>query len=272
MPRIYDFDDFIKHIFGKEGSIFTSVKGPNGSGKTEFNLYMMERIQALGLGVRYGSNMPIPEALQPNFEMDFIEDLETLEETCKILNPPPVKHMKKYFFFLSELGKFVPKDEAWNKANREFIKKLQTVRKEGLCLLSDFIDRVDERVLSPWFFNGLFEKPFSENPRFATYTDFRSGKMTTIKDIPRCKMWFDTYYTANFYLTPQDGSSSIKLDQSEEVVKTYMETGSWKKAGVTTQQGKRELFKILQRYFAIRRPADQEPVIKRPELETASTE
>ena len=188
MPQIFEFDDFIKHVYGKEGSIFTSVKGPNGTGKTAFNLYMLERIHALGLGVRFGSNMPTPEAkgfdedtcaLKPSFEMDYIQDLETLEQTCKILNPPPVKRMKKYFFFLSELGKFVPKDEAWNKANREFIKKLQTVRKFGLCLLSDFIDRVDERVLSPYFFTGRFEKPYPENPKFATYTDLRTGRIFT---------------------------------------------------------------------------------------------
>lgn len=272
MPRIYDFDDFVKSIYGKDGSIFTSVKGPNGSGKTEFNLYLMERIQALGLGVRYGSNMPIPEALKPNFEMDFIEDLETLEQTCRILNPPPVKKMKKYIFFLSELGKFVPKDEAWKEENRKFIQKLQTVRKFGLCLLSDFIDRVDARVLSPSFFNGLFEKPYPENPRFAGYDDFRTGRPFTIKDIPRCKMWFDTYYTADFFLKPQAEGKGILLDQSEEIVKTYMETGSWMKAGVTTQQGKRELFKILKRYYAIRKPIEPEPVIKRPDFEEVSTE
>ena len=117
MPRIYDFDDFVKSVYGKDGSIFTSVKGPNGSGKTEFNLYLMERIHALGLGVRYGSNMPIPEALKPDFEMDFIEDLETLEQTCRILNPPPVKKMKKYIFFLSELGKLDRKSTRLNSSH-----------------------------------------------------------------------------------------------------------------------------------------------------------
>ena len=271
MPRLYEFDDFVKHVYGKDGSIFTSVKGPNGSGKTEFNLYLMERIHALGLCAGYGSNMPIPEALKPNFEMDFIEDLETLEQRCRLLNPTPEKHgMKKYLMFLSELGKFVPLDEAWKEENRKFIQKLQTVRKFGLCLQSDFIDRVDRRILSPSFFNGLFHKPFPETPTYAIYEDLRNGQQITFKDLPRCKMWFDTYYTAEFYLKPQSKSGSIDLDQTEEIVKTYRETGSWKKAGVTTQQGKRELFKVIDRYFAIREPADQEPPKEKQEIEEST--
>lgn len=274
MPRIYEFDDFIRHVYGKEGSIFTSVKGPNGSGKTEYNLYMMERIHALGLCARYGSNMPIPEALEPAFEMDFIEDLETLEKTCRMLNPTPQKHgMKKYLFFLSELGKFVPKDEAWNRENRKFIQKLQTVRKFGLCLLSDFIDRVDERILSPSFFNGLFEKPYPENPRYAVYEDFRTGRRFTFKDIPRCKMWFDTYYTAEFYLEPQVPEDAIiPLNESHKIVKEYMESGSWKKIGVTTQQGKRELMKVLDYHFTHCLTVHHEPAIKEPVIEDSSAE
>ena len=270
MPRVFSFNDFIKHTYGRDDSIFTCVEGPKGSGKTEFNLLQLERIHDLGLGARFGSNMPIPEAVKPSFEMDFIEDFETLEQTCRLLNPNPEKHgIKRYFFFLSEMGKFVPRDEAWRKENREFIQKLQTVRKYGLSLLSDAIDRVDARVLSPRFFHGRFEKPFSNNPRYATYQDFRTGRTITFKDIPRCKMWFNTYYTANFYMTPQDNRTSIELDGSELVVKAYLETGSWKKAGVTTQQGKRELFKILNRYFAIREPADHQPTGDKPTSEAS---
>lgn len=261
MPRVYDFNDFIKKTYGKEDSTFTCVTGPNGSGKTEFNLLQLERIHDLGLGHRFGSNMPVPEALKPHFEMDFIEDFETLEETCKILNPNPDRgKLKKYFFFLSELGKFVPKDQAWKKDNIEFIVKLQTVRKVGLSMLSDGIDRIDGRVLSPHFFNGEFKKPFATNPKFAIYEDYRAGKKTTFKKLPKCKMWFDTYYSANFYMTRQSEASGLVLDQSEQIVKQYMDSGSWKKVGVTTQQGKRELFKILKRYYAIREPTNQDIV------------
>lgn len=261
MPKVYGFNDFIKMLYGKEGSVFTCVLGPNGSGKTEFNLLQLERIHDLGLGVRYGSNMPIPEALQPSFEMDFIEDFETLEKTCKMLNPNPTKRgMKKYFFFLSELGKFVPRDQAWKKENIEFISKLQTVRKYGLSMITDAIDRVDGRVLSPRFFNGEFEKPFSENPRFATWKDYRTGRTFTFKDIPKCKMWFDTYYSANFYIEPQGQAGTIRLDPNAQIVQDYLDNDcSWKKAGIETKKGKRAIVDIAARYLKEYRQHNQEP-------------
>ena len=239
MPRIYEFDDFVKETYGKENSVFTCVEGPNGTGKTAFNLLMIERLHDLGIGDRFGSNMPIPDALKPEFEMDFIEDFQTLERTCRMLNPHPSKKgMKKYIFFLSELGKFIPRDEAWK--NAPFIQALQTVRKVGLSLFSDAIDRVDGRVLAPSFFSGRFHKPFPESPQFAEYEDFRNGEKTKFTDIPLCKTWFDTYYSANFYMTPQVPENAVvPLNREHEIVKEYMKHGSWKKAGIHPQEGKR---------------------------------
>lgn len=249
MPRIYGFNDFIRHVYGKDDSIFTCVEGPNGSGKTDFNILQLERIHALGLGVRFGSNMSQedPEAIRPSFEMDFIEDFATLEKTCRMLNPDPTKpRLKKYFFFLSELGKFVPRDEAWRKENIKFIQKLQTVRKYGLSMLTDAIDRVDARVLSPRFFHGKFEKPFSDHPQFATYTDFRTHRTFTFKELPRCKTWFATHYSANFYLEPQTQDDLlIPLNPDHEKVKRYLDAGSWRKAGIHPQDGKRALRNVL---------------------------
>lgn len=249
VPRIYEFNDFIKATYERENSVFTCVEGPNGSGKTEFNLLMLERIHDLGIGVRYGSNMPIPAALRPDFEMDFIEDFETLEATCRMLNPDPEqKGMKKYIFFLSELGKFIPRDEAWK--NTPFIQKLQTVRKYGLNLLSDAIDRVDGRVLAPSFFSGRFYKPFPDNPRYAEYEDFRNGRKMKFTDIPRCKTWFNTYYSANFYMTPQVPENAIvPMNHEHEIVKKYMETGSWKAAGIHPQEGKRAQQAVNEYHF-----------------------
>jgi hypothetical protein len=251
MPRIYDFNDFIKHLYGQKNSVFTCVTGPNGSGKTEFNLLQLERIHELGLGVRYGSNMPIPEHLKPDFEMDFIEDFETLEKICQMLNPPNTRTIKKYFFFLSELGKFVPKDEAWKKDNIKFIQKLQTPRKIGLNMLTDAIDRVDGRVLSPMFFNGEFKKPYSDNPKYAKYKDYRSGRTFTFKDIPKCKMWFDTYYSANFYIDKQtDENKIVILNPEHELIREYLKTESWRKAGIETKKGKRAVLAVLKYHMA----------------------
>lgn len=247
MPKIYGFNDFIRNLYGKDDSVFTCVTGPKGAGKTEFNLLQLERIQQQGLGHCYGSNMPIPRALKPPFQMDFIEDFATLETACKMLNPNPERHgLKKYFFFLSEMGKFVPRDQAWRKENIQFIQKLQTVRKYGLSLLSDGIDRIDARVLSPMFFHGEFKKPFSANPKFATWRDYRTGREFTFKDIPRCEAWYDTYYTADFYMEPQtpDGAT-VPLNHEHEIAFKYLDTGSWKKIGVSTQEGKRCVLKVL---------------------------
>lgn len=252
MPRIYSFDDFIEYLYGKDDSIFTCVSGPKASGKTEFNLLQMERIHDLGLGFWFGSNMPIPDALRPNFEMTFIEDFETLEKTCRMINPDPTKHgLKKCFFFLSELAKFVPRDQAWKKENIGFIEKLQTVRKYGLSMLTDAVDRVDGRVLSPRFFHGEFIKPFSENPKYAIYKDFRTGREFTFKDIPKCEMWFDSYYSANFYLESQGSEANgIFLNEDHQRVKKYMEHGSWAKTGIHRQTGKDSLMKVLKYHFS----------------------
>ena len=261
MPRVYRFNDFIKRLYGKDDSVFTCVEGPKGSGKTGFNLLQLERIHDQDLGHRYGSNMPIPEALQPSFEMDFIEDFETLEKTCRMLNPKPTpRNLKKYFFFLSELGKFAPRDQAWKKENIEFIQKLQTVRKYGLSMLTDAIDRVDARILSPRFFHGVFEKPFSENPRFARWRDFRTGRQFIFKDIPKCKMWFDTYYSANFYMEPQGQADAIPLDPNAQIVKRYLDNDcSWKKAGIETKKGKRAMVAVATAYLRHYRAFNQEP-------------
>jgi len=275
MPRIYEFNDFIKHLYGKENSVFTCVTGPNGSGKTEFNLLQLERIHDLGIGFRYGSNMPIPNALKPSFEMDFIEDFETLEQTCQMLNPPNTRKIKKYFFFLSELGKFVPKDEAWKKDNIKFIQKLQTPRKIGLNMLSDGIDRIDGRVLSPHFFNGVFKKPFPDNPQFARWIDYRSGRKMDFKEIPKCKMWFDTYYSANFWIDKriEQAQGEVFLNPDHQNVKLYLDSEcSSKKTGLHRQTLKRSKDNVLRHYFTHYVYTNPQTTKDKQELDASSPE
>ena len=101
MTRV--FDDFVKDIYKRKyQAVFNAVLGPNQSGKTEFCLLLMETVQKLGLADAFGSNVPV----EANFEVDFIEDFQTLKKTCRMLNPDPDKRgLKKYLYFGSEMGK-----------------------------------------------------------------------------------------------------------------------------------------------------------------------
>jgi len=249
MPKIYSFNDFIKHLYGKNESVFTCVVGKNETGKTDFNLLQLERIYALGISEHFGTNM---KTVKADFDIAFIEDFQTLERTCRMLNPDPkTKGLKKFFFFGSEIGKWAPRDQAWK--NTDLIEKLQTVRKYGLCMLTDAIDRVDARVLHPRFFAGLFEKPFKRNKKFAIYDDWGTGKRYKFTDIPKTKIDYDTYETANFYMTPKnpEGELHIPLNKEHELVFQYLDNDcSWKKAGIDTQTGKRSMVKVLKFYRA----------------------
>jgi hypothetical protein len=257
MPKIYSFNGFIKHIYGKNESVFTCVLGPNESGKTDFNLLQMERIHDLGIGHRFGSNM---KSLKAHFEIDFIDDFETLEKTCRMLNPDPEKHgLKRYIFFGSEIGKWAARDKAWE--NTDLIGKLQTVRKYGLSMLTDAIDRVDARVLSPRFFAGEFVKPFKENKKFATWKDYSTGQEYQFKDIPKTRIEYNTYETANFYMKPLIPEDAIiPLNYEHEIVKKYRESGSWKEIGIHPQEGKRCLFKVIDYHYNHCLPNIHEPV------------
>lgn len=269
MPRIYSFNDFIKEIYGKNQSIFTCVLGSNETGKTDFNLLQIERIHDLGIAAHFGSNM---RSVQADFDIAFIEDFETLEKTCRMLNPDPNRYgLKKFVFFGSEIGKWAPRDQPWK--NTEFIERLQTVRKYGLSMLTDAIDRVDARVLHPRFFRGEFEKPLKDNKKFALFTDYSNGRQYQFRDIPKTRIEYDTYETANFYMKPLIPEEAIvPLNESHKIVKEYMETGSWKKTGVTTQQGKRELFKVLDYHFKHCLPAVHEETKDVIESESVSAE
>lgn len=235
-------DDFVKDLYKRKyQSVFNAVLGPNQSGKTDFCLLLMERIEELGLADGFGSNVP----LEAKFEVDFIEDFQTLKKACRMLNPDPNKRgMKKYLYFGSEMGKWLPKDQAWR--NVRFIEELQTVRKYGLNFLGDGIDRIDERALSKSHFHGVFYKLGKQKQKTAIYNDWLYGRTVTIQKIPRTSIKFDTFYSANFYMEPQgEAGTRIPLNPEHQIVKKYVETGSWKKVGVSTQEGKRAVLKVL---------------------------
>ena len=243
MARILTLDDLIKRIYNKKfQSVWTCTLGANQSGKTDWNLYQMERLHALGLAEGFGSNIPDLEA---SFDIDFIEDFETLKKHCQMLNPDPERYgIKRYFFLGSEMGDWAPKDQAW--LNVKFIKELQQVRKYGLSFLGDAIDRVDSRILNEKHFHGFFEKINKARPQVAVYIDWFNHKKVKIYDIPRTSIGFNTWYSANFYMEPQLAEGAVvPLNPEHEIAFKYLDTGSWKAAGVDSKKGKRAVLKVL---------------------------
>lgn len=236
-------DDLIKRIYNRRNeSVWTCTVGKKQSGKTNWNLDQMDRIHRSGLGERFGSNIPLEN---PDFKIDFIEDFETLEKMCRMLNPDPKKHgLKRYFFFGSEMGKWLPKDQAWK--NIKFIEKLQLVRKYGLCWLGDGIDRIDSRVLNEHHFNGYFVKPSIADPTKAYYIDWSRKERVWVFNIPKTTIEFDTYYSANFYMEPQlKEGFVIPLNREHKIAFDYLDSGSWKKTGIDTKTGKRAVMDVL---------------------------
>ena len=241
-------DDLIKRIYNKKfQSVWTCTLGANQSGKTDWNLYQMERIHALGLGDGFGANMPDLEA---PFDIEFIEDFETLKRRCQMLNPDPDRYgIKRYFFLGSEMGDWAPRDQPW--LNVKFIKELQQVRKYGLNFLGDGIARIDARILNEKHFHGYFEKINKARPQVAVYYDWFNRKKTKLYDIPRTSIGFNTWYSAAFYMEPQlPDDAVIPLNPEHEIVKKYLEHDSWKKAGIETKKGKRAVQKVLRFHMA----------------------
>lgn len=235
-------NDFIGKIFQrKKHSVWVAVLGKKQSGKTDFCLYIMQKLYDMGLMDAFGSNVPV----KAPFKVDFIEDFQTLEKRCRMLNPDPKKSgLKRYFYFGSEMGKWLPKDQAWK--NVDFIERLQTVRKYGLSWIGDAISRVDSRALNEVHFQGCFTKKSQIDPTIAEYEDWVTGQKTDLKNIPRTDIEFDTWYSANFYMEPQNPDiTNVPLNPEHEIIRRYLEAGSWKSAGIHPQEGKRALAKVL---------------------------
>ena len=163
-----------------------------------------------------------------------------------MLNPNPEKHgIKRYFYFGSEMGNWAPRDMPW--LNVAFIRELQLVRKYGLSFLSDAIERVDSRILNPSHFHGYFEKINKSRPDLAIYHDWYNGRKTRLKGIPRTSIGFDTFYSATFSMTPLVSEEAIvPLNPQHKIVREYLKFGSWKKADIHPQEGKRATREVLE--------------------------
>ena len=236
--------DLVKRVYNpKYNSVWTNTKGKNQSGKTDFNLLQFEILHDLGpkYASAFGSNM---ESIKCEW-IEQIQDFETLKARCKMLNPNPDKQgMKRYFFQVSEIADFVPRDQPWN--NVDFIKELQKVRKYGLSVISDSIDRVDERVLNSNHFHGYFVKYNKGDPTVARYYDWTTGRIDKVRNIPRTKIKFDTYESASFYMEPQTEETNIPLNPDHQIVKHLLEAGSIKATGLHPQEVKRARDHVLE--------------------------
>ena len=204
----------------------------------------MERIHALGLGDAFGANIP---DLDADFEIEFIEDFDTLKKRCQMLNPAPERHgIKRYFFLGSEMGDCAPKDQPW--LNVKFIKELQQVRKYGLSFLGDGIARIDGRILNEKHFHGYFEKVNKAKPQFAVYYDWFNRRRAKLSNIPRTSVGFNTWYSANFYMEPLVPTDiKVPLNKQHKMIYTYLESGkSWDKTVFDRRQGKRAVDAVLE--------------------------
>lgn len=224
-------------------SVWTCVLGRNQSGKTDFALHQLEHLHKLGLADGFGANIPDLEA---DFDIDFIEDFQTLKRRCQMLNPnPKTKGLKRYFFLADEMGNWAPQDQPWLNVN--LVRELQSVRKYGLSVIGTAIDRVDGRILNEKHFHGYFMKASKANPTVGYYFDWLNYGRTTLLNIPRTKIEFDTFHSATFYMEPQTPTDRLlPLNPEHKMVIKYLDNGeSWRGTGVHRQTGKNALGKVL---------------------------
>ena len=239
--------DLMRKIYTKKKqSVWTVTLGKKQSGKTNFNLKQMELLYELGLAEGFGTNL---KSLEAPFEIDFIEDFQTLKARCQMLNPDPEKHgIKRYFFFGSEMGKWLPRDQPWR--NTKFIEELQLVRKIGLNWLGDGINRIDSRVVNETHFDGLFTKVSIIRPDIATYYNFSNRQRIIIHDIKRTKLKYNTWESCNFYMEPQTEDTDIPMNTDHLIVKKYLESDcSIAKTGLHANEVKRARDRVLKYYW-----------------------
>ena len=261
----------VKKIFTKrKQSVWVLVTGRKQTGKTNFCLRIMEILHEENLVHGFGSNV---QTLKAPFDVDFIQDFKTLKERCQMLNPSPEKHgIKRYLYFGSEMGKFLPRDQPYR--NVQFIEELQLVRKYGLNWLGDGIDRIDKRVINSTHFDGEFKKLSITRPDLATYHNYQTDQVFMIEGIKPTTLEYDTWESCNFYMEPPvDETRDIVLNADHQIVKEYIDCGfSISKTGRHSQEVKRARDRVLEYYFKHYVYAGLETMEPEPEVEPTSAD
>jgi hypothetical protein len=242
------WNGFLKQIFNRRyQSVWIAILGRNQSGKTDFALKILEKLNELKLADAFGANIPDLDTskLKHPFDIDFIEDFESLKKRCQMLNPnPKSRGIKRYFFLGDEMGNWAPQDMPW--LNVKFIRELQQVRKYGLSFIGTAIDRVDERILNEKHFHGYFMRS-KRNLSVGKYYNWMNYQTTDLVGIRRTKIGFDTWYSATFYMEPQiDKELQVPLNTEHKMILEYLENGkSWDKTEFKRWQGKIAIDKVL---------------------------
>jgi hypothetical protein len=244
----FSLEALIKKIYSrKKQSVWTITKGKKQSGKTNFILRQMEILHELGLADGFGSNI---KTLEAPFKVDFIDNFQTLQERCQMLNPNPEKHgIKRFFYLCSEMGKAFPQDQPW--LNVKFIADLQLVRKIGLNWLGDGINRIDERIVNEIHFDGEFTKVSITRPDIATYKNLSNKRTVTIYGIKPTTLKYNTWESCNFYMEPHiENTEEIPLNSDHLIVKKYLECDcSIAKTGLHANAVKRARDNVLKYYW-----------------------
>ena len=218
MTDKFSLVSLVKQIFTKKKqSVWIVTTGRKQTGKTNFTLRLMEILHEQNLADGFGSNL---RSLEAPFKVDFIEDFQTLKQRCQMLNPDPDKRgIKRYFYFGSEMGKWLPRDQPHR--NVKFIEELQLVRKIGLNWLGDGIDRIDGRVINETHFDGEFKKISITRPDLALWKNYQTKTKHNVQGIKPTTLKYNTWESCNFYMEPQTEENDIPLNADHRIVKQY---------------------------------------------------
>lgn len=269
MTSDYTLRGLVKKIFSKKKqSVWVVTTGRKQTGKTNLTLRLMELLEEEKLADGFGSNL---ESLKAPFDFDFIEDFKTLKKRCQMLNPDPEKRgIKRYMFFGSEMGKWLPRDQPHR--NVKFIEELQLVRKIGLNWLGDGIDRIDGRVINATHFDGEFKKLSITRPDIAIYKNYQTGLEIPIYGIKPTTLKYNTWESCNFYMEPQTEENNIPLNPDHQIVKRLIEAGSIKATGLHPQEVKRARDRVLEYHLKHCISAIHEEPQETQEIEPSSSD
>lgn len=190
-------------IFRRQTSTYFAIFGRRGSGKTDLALLIAEIVHALGLIKNVATNIKVYES--PKFHIEEVNNLWALKKWCK--ETPGPKLMA-----LDEIGKTVSRRTPMARLNVKIINELQILRKYKLSLEIITVDQkyTDNAILGVDLLDGVFTKPVYNNPKLALYDDNLETLHTSIYDIPRTRIKFDTWDSAPFTEKPISHKPAIK--------------------------------------------------------------